>query len=347
MRRRSSQACEERGASRVYLEHLLGLVEDLHADGRTVQFWGDIVGQHPELIPELPTKGLVCLVWGYEAPVDPETLPPEARERLESLGALEMLRGFGPRSAPFAESGLPFWVCPGTSSWNSLIGRLPNALGNLRDAAEAGLARGASGYLITDWGDNGHLQPPGVSLPALAYGAAVAWCTEANRDLDLDAALSARVLRDPTGELAAALRALGEAYTGLGLFSFNNTAFASALIRPLDRSLPVYGETSRDRLEYFHDRLRDAEARLGRARSGREDAETLVRELRQAIALARHGARRLERNLLGSGPPSWELRRDLERAIEEQARVWRLRSREGGLEDSLARLRRRLADYDD
>ena len=58
---------------------------------------------------------------------------------------------------------------------------------------EAGLDFGATGFLITDWGDQGHLQQPIISEPALAYGAAVSWCLAANADLDLEAALSAHV----------------------------------------------------------------------------------------------------------------------------------------------------------
>ena len=73
---------------------------------------------------------------------------------------------FDEHGAQFAQAGLPFYVCPGTSSWNSIGGRTDNALGNLRSAAENGLKHGASGYLNTDWGDNGHWQ----SLPISESG---------------------------------------------------------------------------------------------------------------------------------------------------------------------------------
>ena len=80
-------------------------------------------------------------------------------------------------------------MAPGTSSWLSILGRTTNARTTCRRAAEAAIAHGAAGYLNTDWGDQGHLQQPVVSEPALAYGAAVSWCLEANADLDLGAAL--------------------------------------------------------------------------------------------------------------------------------------------------------------
>ena len=80
-----------------------------------MMFWGDIILHKPELIPELP-KDVIALNWGYDAdhPFD---------------------RG---REA-FRDAGVPFYVCPGTSSWITLAGRTDNAIANLRDAATNGL----------------------------------------------------------------------------------------------------------------------------------------------------------------------------------------------------------------
>ena len=70
-----------------------------------------------------------------------------------------------------------------------------------------------------------------------------------------------------------------------------------------------------------------------------------VRELAQAIRLARHGAWRLLRGAGHDAPSDAMLRDDLLEAIDEQRACWRLRSREGGLRDSLARLERTAATY--
>ena len=72
-------------------------------------------------------------------------------------GVMRADHPFAEHGAQFAASGIPFYVCPGTSAWCSLAGRTDNALGNLRSAAESGLQYGAAGYLITDWGDPGPL----------------------------------------------------------------------------------------------------------------------------------------------------------------------------------------------
>jgi hypothetical protein len=334
---RSRERCERLGRERVYLEFVSRLCAWLHERGRQVQLWGDILGRRPDLARELPGE-VAALVWGYEAPMDPASLPADARDALARLDSpLEWLRGFDARIAPYREAGVPVVVCPGTSGWNSLLGRLPNALGNLRDAAESGLRAGARGMLITDWGDHGHWQPPLVSLAPLVYGASVAWCGETNRDLALEPVLVH--LLGPDAALAPHLVRLGALHAGTGLRALNATPFFLALLRPLDADPGTIGTPERAALERTADAL-DAELRA-------IPGDSLpARELRQAAALARHGTWRLLRRHFAAGPAPAELRRDLEARIAEQRALWLERSRPGGLPESLARLESRLSDYE-
>src|SRR5262245_28670935 len=236
----SREDVERRGRGRVYLDHLLRLVRPLVADGCEVLFWGDILRHHPELVPELPKEGVVACAWHYEAPQSSVPLPDELLALLAEFGVDRAgLAGFAAHVEAFARSGLPFWVCPGTSSWNSLLGRLPNARGNLLDAAETGLARGAAGYLITDWGDNGHMQPPSVSFAPLAYGAAVSWGLAANRDLALAEALDAFVFEDAAGLLGTCVETLGGLYAGTGKLGLNGSPLFTELVP--DRLLGALG----------------------------------------------------------------------------------------------------------
>ena len=157
-RGRSAEACDERGKPAVYLEFLRrvhGMVADR---GRQTLFWGDIILEHPELIDRIP-EDAVALCWGYEAD-----------------------HPFEDQCARLAASGREFWVCPGTSSWNSFGGRLRNAISNLAAAASAGMEAGARGFLVTDWGDHGHLQPPAIAELPLSIGAGFAWSVEAARE---------------------------------------------------------------------------------------------------------------------------------------------------------------------
>ena len=177
-------------------------------------FWGDIIIRHPELISELP-RDAVALEWGYEAD-----------------------HPFDAHGARFAASGIPFYVCPGTSSWNSLAGRTSNLVANVRLAAENGRRHGACGLLMTDWGDGGHWQPLAVSLAGLGLGACVAWCGEANRGVDAAAAAD----DCGAGGFGATLAGLGDVYRLCGTLRGNGTELFQLLFRPRAKP-PLAGVT--------------------------------------------------------------------------------------------------------
>ena len=157
-RGRSAEACDERGKPAVYLEFLRRVHRMVTDRGRQMLFWGDIILRYPELVDQVP-EDAVALCWGYEAN-----------------------HAFEDQCARLAASGREFWVCPGTSSWHSFGGRLQNAVGNLALAAIAGSEAGARGFLITDWGDHGHLQPPEIAELPLSIGAGFAWSVETARE---------------------------------------------------------------------------------------------------------------------------------------------------------------------
>jgi hexosaminidase len=189
-----------------------------------MMFWADILVHYPELIPELP-PGSIALNWGYEAdhPFDRE-------------------------AALFARSGVPFYVCPGTSVWMSLVGKHDNGLANLRLAAEAGRRHGAMGYLNTDWGDGGHPQPLAASyLPYLA-GAALSWCAQTYQASRLVPVLSREVFHDPTLRLAQAALALGFAHRKFNYSPFLVTPFGAVIAAPIPRTREL---ACRDGLKYY------------------------------------------------------------------------------------------------
>lgn len=157
-RGRSAKACDEHGKPAVYLDFLRQVHGLVTERDRRMLFWGDIILEHPEVIDRIP-EDAVALCWGYEAS-----------------------HPFADQCARLAACGRQFWVCPGTSSWNSFGGRLQNAVGNLALAATAGSEAGAQGFLITDWGDHGHLQPPAIAELPLSIGAGFAWSVEAARE---------------------------------------------------------------------------------------------------------------------------------------------------------------------
>jgi len=328
---RSREAVERLGRGRVYLDFVKQIHALVTARGRRMQFWGDIVFEHPELIEDIP-KDALLLEWGYEAD-----------------------HPFEAQGAKFAEAGVRFMVCPGTSAWLSLGGRTTNALGNLGAAARAGLTHGASGILVTDWGDFGHWQPLPVSYLGLAYGAAVAWCHETNRDLDIARALDMHVFHDRAGALGGIARDLGDVYRDTGVLVKNASVLALLLLfpeRPLGEGrlagLTVEG------LERAEARAASLASRLHEARCDRDDAALLASEFALAAALMRHGCRLGIERLAAPGgkvaaiPAARRsaLAAELSGIVGEYERVWRSRNREGGLSDSAGRMRSLLRNYE-
>jgi len=319
----SAAAVAAQGRAAVYLAHLDRLLRPLVAEGHHVLFWGDVLRRHPELVTQLPRDGVTAVVWHYEAPsADAGLLGTLGPEVLESLGLPDDFhRGFAAHVRSFAETGFPFWVAPGTSTWNSLIGRWSNARANILDAAVVGRDRAAGGLLLTDWGDNGHLQPLLVSLLPMAYAAGVAWCAEANHAVDVTSVVD-RVGAAPG--LGGLLARLGDAHLGTGVASVN----ASGLFAALDptRPSPLVGRGDPAGLRATADLLEGCLA----------DAQDLDRpDLVAAVRLARHGAWRLAAR--GGAPvvDDAELAADAAALPELHREGWLASSRPGGLEDSL------------
>lgn len=316
-----------RGRPAVYLEHLERLIRPLVAEGHQVLFWGDVLRRHPDLVARLPTEGATAVVWNYEAPAeDPGLLGRLGPSVLETLGLPDDAHlGFRAHVRSFVETGYPFWVAAGSSSWNALIGRWSNARANLLDAARVGRESGARGFLVTDWGDNGHLQPLVVSLLPLVYGAAVSWCASANADVD--AASEVDHLSGAAG-LGALLADLGDAHLLSGVTTLNGSPLFAALdpARPLPligRGHPEGHAATLAVLDGALDRLPGLESR----------------GLEAAVRLARQGAWRLARRAGAAVPgDDGDLAADLHDCIDLQRESWLASSRPGGLADSLCHL---------
>ena len=256
-------------------------------EGKEMLVWGDVPAVHPELCAELPASVTVC-EWGYE-----DNHP------------------FAERTARLAEAGVPFWVCPGTSSWLSLGGRVDNMIGNIAAAARAGAADGASGILVTDWGDMGHLQQPPVSDPGLAAAAAFGWCADAHADLDGDAlgAMLDAQAAGRTDDLAAGavVVALGRACRMVEPRPPNMSALALPLLLP---QWPVGRAMTKgmmaDDLGAVEAMTADVTASLAGHRMRRADAALVHDELvatAELLRLACHDARARPSAVTARSPP--------------------------------------------
>ena len=342
---RSAGRVAQEGKTFVYLEHLVRLTQPLVERGYEVQVWGDILREDPGLAQKMLPDGVVAVPWHYEQPWPAELLaqvPQDARDALAQLD-VNPAAGFRPHVEPLADLSMPYWLAPGTATWNSLIGRVDNALGNLRDAAQLGREFGAGGYLITDWGDNGHHQPPSVSWGPLVYGGAVSWCHDTNHDMDVAAVLDAHVFGDSAGILGATLDRLGVMWRQCGQLAFNGSPIFRGLV---PRSTMSFGEIDARRCQDTADALDECIAAVGMSSPSCADASVVRDELVAASRLAMHGVWRMVRHTNGDTTPDDDaMHADLAEAIELQHAAWLARSRPGGLPDSLERLERTLATY--
>jgi len=364
---RSRAACEARGKRAVYLEHLRSVHGLVGARGRRMQFWADVVlaGVRPDGALGLPADA-VPLLWGYEAD-----------------------HPFERQAATVAASGLAFYVCPGTSSWQSVGGRTTNALGNVRRAAAAGRAHGARGLLVTDWGDRGHLQPLLASLPGWCVAAARAWNAgdEGGRGAggslepdELAARLDRRVLDawgassraetargvdgeggpggeggvDGLGAFALELGRAGEA-TGLAVPNASPLSLLLTSVATPPAADPRLADLTVEGLERAAAHLDACARRLPSgshpAAAPRGDPRSFADEGRAALDLLAF-ATRLGRARLTAAPGAplaaldpavrAALADELRLRLEDHRRLWVRRSRPGGLDESLAWLRRVL-----
>ena len=336
---------ELHGQTTAFVEHLGRLLDGTRALGLHPRFWADMIHGDPASAAEI-VGDATALLWHYEAPMPEDT--PDLMGALELPAPFDALiqdwidsrayLGFGPRAERFAGAGIDWWVCPGTSGWNSLVGRGSNARANALDAVTAAADFGATGMLVTEWGDNGHLQPPTVMLPALTFAASVAWCRATNEDQDTAAALDAFVLPDAVGRAGTAVLEAGEVYGRTGVIQPNGSALHDAVA---GGGMGGFGVPTAEALAGVEATLAQADDDLAEARFTDDDGAITQRELRQAVALARHGAQRLACRHGLPAPDVATLDAELDGLCEEQVACWNARSRPGGLADSLARLRAR------
>lgn len=140
----SADAIREKGEPRVYLDYLKRLDGLVRKHGHTMMYWADgVVNRDAKFRAEVP-KDAIALEWAYEHVNDIDA----------ALGRL-------------VESGIPFYVCPGSSNWLSLSGRYDNMKSNVTACVNLGRKHGAKGYLLTDWGDGGFCRPWLTALPSL------------------------------------------------------------------------------------------------------------------------------------------------------------------------------------
>jgi len=288
-----------------------------------MQFWGDMVLEDPSIIPNLP-KNITVLEWGYESN-----------------------HPFDHACSILAKDSLKFYVCPGTSSWNSIGGRTENAIKNLTNAAVNGFKQGAIGYLITDWGDNGHWQPLCVSYLGFAVGASLAWnvTSNFNSELYLQQLLDNYIFYDEAKVMGKIFYDLGNSYNMVGVPLPNGSWLARIFLQP-DVVLQD-SEITLEAMKKTLNHIDEAIAPIGRANMKRSDAALIIKEAKWIAEMLKYACNlyiaRLESPDIDAPIHTLpiETRKKFKHSIRELSsqfkEIWVARNRSGGLSDSLNR----------
>ena len=327
---RSKAEVERRGRPAVYMEFVRKVCDAARGHGKRAQFWADIALSHPECVKDIP-EDVCALAWGYE---------PDAK----FAEWCEVLRA----------AGREVWVCPGTSSWRSITGRTAERVANVNAAAKQGSSGGASGMLICDWGDTGHQQQWPLTMHALAHGAQAAWNAEACEQYDGRAG-SLQVFGDRTLSTCAWLDELGDADRELRAVAGRFSRPEKVGEFPLRNSSAVFFDLQTqvgERLEVgaigaWEETLKRI-VRLAE-RVPRGVAPLVADELSHACEVARLAAGRAAARRRPGGLEDRFRRVLAERlrgVMAEHERLWRMRSRDGGLGHSVGYYGKVLRELD-
>jgi len=302
---------KEQGKHRVYIDHLLRINNLVERKGKTMQFWADIVLEAPELASELPETCL-GIIWGYEAN-----------------------HPFGKQCQALKESGIPFYVAPGTTSWNSIGGRIQNALLNIEEACRHAIKDGAQGLLLADWGDFGHHHFPFTSYHAITWSSALSWNQSSKGQFDLNNAVETAFLSGKSSATAKAIFELSEIVNSLSYQPDNRTLLNDLLMSNGRKLNDQLSHTNYRELEQAGKRL---EAFIASTRADQvswKASDLVSSELMLTIELLKYAAKKGLNAVSGNHEDQEEERK---RLVSEYRTLWLARNRPGGLDESAAYL---------
>ncbi len=311
---RSKAEVEKRGRGSVYAEFVAKIATEARGLGKRSAFWADIALHDAASLKLLP-KDMIALCWGYE---------PDSQ--------------FGQWVETCRDAELEAWVCPGTSSWCSITGRSLDAMQNIAKAAKEGFDAGATGFLLTDWGDRGHHQTWPIALNALAFAAQAAWGDAEKFDA---AAASRFVLGDESGKLSQWIFDLGnvdqEMREECGQLTrpkdprkrlLNQSAMFADMWKPLGEKTGIgelrLWEACREKIAGLAGSLPGGSMAMREELSHTVDCALWATDR----AIVRRGAEVADSRRAN-------LRERLDAIAQMHRRIWGFRSRPGGLEQSL------------
>ena len=181
----SKKMTDSIGVGRVYANYMNQLSGIIRQHSKRMMMWGDIVLQHPEVLPLLPSDA-VMMTWEYSD-----------------------YTSFSKWIDPFVKQGFDFMVCTGVLNSSRLFPDYKQALPNIRNFTREGAQKGAMGMLNTIW-DEGSLHTFDQDWYGVAYGADHAWNPNDESVAEFDKRLSNGIYQSEGQELCRAIHKLTE-----------------------------------------------------------------------------------------------------------------------------------------
>ncbi len=307
---RSAKTVEKNGKHIVYLKFVQQIVKTAQKYGKKPQLWADIILERPDLVPQL-AKEVRPVIWGYEA-----DSPFDENCRIVKEAGFEG----------------EFYVAPGSGNWNSFSGRLDVARSNIQLAAQNGFKHRARGLLLTAWGDNGHHQTWPTLFAPLIIGGLNAWHTNAPiTDTQLAKYINEIFYfneKNNYGEVLCKLGQIDSLITQpLPPMSFLHAAFFNNKEEFNNLMLKISKEqiiSAKNKLYQISDTTFDPEINLGIKFN--------------KIAIERCLATIEQRN------PTYKREKILKKFQIEFTKLWLIKSRQGGLKESIDKIKSALEE---
>ena len=185
---KTKEAVEKDGEEKVYIDYMLKAYEEIKKYGKIPIIWGDVLINHDDALPLIP-KDMIFAEWGYEA-------EHPFKDHLKKL----------------ANAGIKFLAAPGTSTWNTITGRKDDSYENILNACYYCHEYGGEGILLTDWGDNGHLQPLPITFPYLAYAGLLSYRCNEGAFKKVRKFVNREIFNDSSGMICDLILDLGNYY---------------------------------------------------------------------------------------------------------------------------------------
>ncbi|MBP5550904.1 MAG: family 20 glycosylhydrolase [Bacilli bacterium] len=228
---KTKEAVEQYGEEKVYIDYMLKAYEEIKKYGKTPIIWGDVLINHDNALPLIP-KDMIFAEWGYEA-------EHPFKDHLKKL----------------SKEGIKFLAAPGTSTWNTIAGRKDDAYENILNACYYTKEYGGEGILLTDWGDNGHLQPLPISLPYLAYAGLLSYRCNEGAFKKVRKFVNKEIFDDSSGMIADLILELGNYYH----FENDYVGNATHSFHVITQSVNALDQEEEDRVDYVIKRMHGKE----------------------------------------------------------------------------------------